>query len=196
MRPITFVAVIVFTLIPAVCALSADGSLAGEYSRPEFRQFIADCPAMSPPVFEMNYLRVSSRALAGAAEWSRLASLNAFHQELTWFAVQADDEQVSLSNKYSTWLSNWYNVTQIVDLLPSDQYTLARLQCLAGREFEIAYMTAMITHFREMILSSQAVAASAPHELLRQTALQSTAIFSRESALLSQWLADWYGITG
>lgn len=151
--------------------------------------------AQTPAQSEIYYMLTVTRAQTGAVKWSQVAAFNAVHPELRFFARAIADEQTALNNELTTYLSIWYNITQILKPLPTDCQFMCNLNALNGREFEITYTNAMITHLDQMRALSEAAAVSARHDILRQTALETASYYTTRISQLKQWLNDWYGIT-
>lgn len=195
------------TLTPVPAGGAAAGATAGAGPspappspmtvRPETQQTITQMRCMSPADLDQSYMRAVMQAHGGAIAWSKLAETRATHPELRDFARRIVREESQINTQFSRDMQGWYGVRATRDMQrPSaaDQAILNNLQSLCGRDFEIAYMQAMITHLTESIAMAQDAMPRLTHSELRETAQSMVRTHCAERDQLLNWLSTWYDI--
>lgn len=163
--------------------------------RPDVHQLMTNIQSMSSNQAERTYMMAVIQSHAGAISWSRLAASRADHSQLRQFARSLINDESGANQQFSTWLRNWYDVDQAATLMPADQSILDQLQNMSGRDFEIAYIRAMITHFSEAIALSSVLIPKATHPELANTASSLASGHSAQIQQLQSWLSQWYGLS-
>ncbi|MCE5200317.1 MAG: DUF4142 domain-containing protein [Armatimonadota bacterium] len=153
--------------------------------------------SMSCSDMEQNYMQSIIQAHANAISWSRLAQTKASRSELRDFASNLVDEETRANDRFSSFLQNWYGVSaqRIPPVNSRGQLVLNNLQSLSGRDFDIAYMQAMVVHLQDAIALSNFAQSRATHAELSQTIANMSADHSAELAQLKTWLSSWYNIS-
>ncbi len=162
--------------------------------RSSTRMLLDNMNQMTPHNMEMTYLQTVIRSHAGAIAWSQLAETKASHAELQQFARHIISDETGMNRQFAAWLSTWYSIRANQTPTTADTQILNSLQDLSGRDFEIAYMRAMLNHLSEAVTLSQAVAQKAPHPQLKTTASNMAKAHSNQVQQLRTWLSSWYGI--
>lgn len=165
--------------------------------RPAFQQMLQSMQQLAPCDYDRAYLQAMIQAQCGVVEWSNLANSRANHADLRRFAERVADDESQLSIKYSTWLHEWYGISSRTceRATPMDADTLACLQNVSGRDFEIAYMQALITYFSEAIQLSCNAQEKAARPELKTTASALATKYTNNIQQLRSWAASWYGVS-
>jgi uncharacterized protein (DUF305 family) len=162
------------------------------------QQLMTRMQQMSPGDLERTYLQTMIQGHVGAIQISRLAQRKADHAQLRDFARRVADEETQMNSMFAGDLRDWYNVrlsTAMQQAMPMDQDVYNRLRNLSGRDFEVAYMQAMITSFTEAINMSQQSAPRFPHADLRNVVTGMASAHTQERAQLVSWLSSWYNVS-
>lgn len=163
--------------------------------RPEVQQLISSFQTMNTAQAEQVYMKTIIQAHAGAIAWSRIASVTAEQSVLRKFARELINDESAVNCKFDTWLKNWYDTQQVATLLPGDQAILNQLQNMTcNRDFEIAYLRALITHFSEAVALTNAFLPKACHLELKIAAAAMATEHSKQIQQLRTWLSQWYNI--
>lgn len=72
--------------------------------------------------------------------------------------------------------------------------SMAALNKLAGKNFDIAYMSMMIDHHQGAVEMAQAILKVSKDERIRKAAQDIVAVQNKEIAQLTAWLKNWYGV--
>lgn len=127
--------------------------------------------------------------------WSQLAAEKATRANLRRFANRIVDESPSITNRFSRQLGDWYQVRSTRNLAPEDTQILNTLQNLQGRDFDVAYMQAMLSQLQGSMIMSRNIASRSTRSELVQTA---NSVANNDALRIQQlrtWLSEWYGIT-
>lgn len=149
---------------------------------------------MPPAQLEQAYMQAVITNNTGANDWSRLAATKATRPEVRKFASTSIQQNIQVNQKLSAWTRDWYGIRATTNPVPSDQRVLTSLQNLQGREFDIAYLKAIMNHYTEIGQLSQTAGNRAMHSQLKQTAADLATQKIRQRDQLRTWLYKWYGI--
>ena len=72
--------------------------------------------------------------------------------------------------------------------------SMAELQKLQGRNFDIAYMSMMIDHHKGAVEMAQAILKVSKDARIRKAAQEIIAVQNKEITQLTGWLRSWYGV--
>lgn len=143
---------------------------------------------------ELAYLNAIIESKNAQFAWSKLAADNASRADLRRFANRILDESPSITSRLSRRLRDWYQVRAATSLTPEDTQILNTLQTLQGRDFDIAYMQAMLSQLQGSMALSRSIASRSAREELVQTANSIADNDARKIQQLRTWLSEWYQI--
>ncbi len=174
---------------------SMAGIPSGAGPRPAAQELAQQICEMQPSAAEQAYLQAVMQSHNGAIAWSNLAKQKATRADLRRFAGRVADDESAINMRFGSWLRSWYGTRPVTSMSQADRQVLDTLNSLSGREFDIAYMRAMLTHFQEAVALSQNIASRAEHTELRRVALDMAQEHANQAQQLRTWLSQWYGIT-
>lgn len=163
-------------------------------SNSEMRPHLNRMGNMSGKQVDRTFLRQMIRNHAGSIEMSRLALDKATHEELKAFAQKTIDAQTTENTQMSGWMKSWHKVDASRMPAPMADQAIQRLRGLSGKDFEIAYIRAMIMANNDAAdLASVAVDKAAKPEV-RSLATKMVDAHGDDAAQLTRWLSDWYNV--
>lgn len=92
------------------------------------------------------------------------------------------------------WLADWYGIAYEPQMNRKMERQLEEVAGLAGAEFEIAFMDAMIEHHATAIKEGQKCVRKAYHTKLIRLCQSIVKSQQRERVLMQNWLCDWYDL--
>lgn len=143
---------------------------------------------------ELAYLNAIIENKNAQFAWSKLAAENASRANLRRFANRILDESPSITSRLSRRLRDWYQVRAAMSLTPEDTQILNTLQTLQGRDFDIAYMQAMLSQMQGSMVLSRSIASRSTREELIQIANNIADSDAQKIQQLRTWLSEWYQI--
>lgn len=151
-------------------------------------------PAVSPAVYEPEFLRMMIDHHAMAVEMAELCPSRAVHTELIAMCAGVIATQQEEISKMKSWLSDWYGIAYKPQMTPHDMRDVENMAAMSGEEFEKDFLLSMTPHHMVAIEDAGECLARAYHFRLIDECKAIVTSQASEVAKMRRWLANWYGI--
>lgn len=166
-------------------ALSTTGGMA---------QDSGPAPAVSPAVYEPEFLRMMIDHHAMAVEMAELCPGRAIHAELVDMCTSVVATQQQEITRMKSWLGDWYGITYKPQMTPHEMADVVRMAATSGDDFEKDFLLSMTPHHMVAMESAGECLARAYHHQLIDECKTIVTSQASEVATMRGWLARWYGI--
>jgi uncharacterized protein (DUF305 family) len=156
----------------------------------------ADDPAPHPATaqYEIRFLESLIDHHMMAVLTAQLCEDLALHEDLLMLCQQIEAAQTAEIEEMQTWLEDWYGISYEPEMTRQMQRQIEELGSLSGADFEIAFMTMMISHHETAVTEGDRCAERAYHQDLIELCEDIVVTQSMEIAVMEDWLCDWYDI--